>query len=362
MRVLVLGSTLGARPRLERAALGLALRGHRIWWMGAPSAGPRFHAPDLTVLRTRRELLRASADVVVGGGEAALRVALAGWLVRARCMVLGLDRATVARWGWAAHGAWSTLHAWGLIEEAEEAALRAEPQGLDGARIALWPAVAPAPAPDAAHADTEVLERTCERAIAGQRGRAPRPGVFLDRDGTLIVEREYLSDPVDLELLPGTARALHELTAAGLPIVVISNQSGVGRGFFPESRVHEVMAGLRLRLRAVGIELDGIYFCPHLPEEGCACRKPGTLLLERAAEDHLLLLRSSFMVGDRLHDVETAHRAGARGALVRSGYGREEERQVAAGAPGAPKPDRICEDLSEAAAWILAQEGVEAAS
>jgi histidinol phosphatase-like enzyme len=112
------------------------------------------------------------------------------------------------------------------------------------------------------------------------------------------------------------------------------------------------MARLRRLLRAQGVELDGVYFCPHRPEEGCACRKPGTALLERAAEDLNLHLRSSFMVGDKRLDVETGHRASARGVLLRTGYGRDEERREGGPADG---PDMVCDDLLEAARWILAE-------
>jgi D-glycero-D-manno-heptose 1,7-bisphosphate phosphatase len=359
VRILVAGSSLDTALRMQRAAVGLAQRGHRVWWLGAAPPWAEPPPAELVHLRGVRDLVRASADVVLGGGRAPLRVAFAGWLVRARCMVLALDRAAVARWGWAARGAWSTLHAWGLIEDAEGPALRRDPLGLDVAQLALWPEGEPAPAPGATHADTEVLERTCERALAWHRGRTSRPAVFVDRDGTLVIERGYLSDPEDLELLPGAARALHELQGAGLPIVVISNQSGVGRGFFPLARVYEAMARLRGQLRAAGVEVDGIYFCPHRPEEGCSCRKPGTALLERAAEDHLLQLPASFMVGDKLLDVETAHRVRALGVLVRSGYGREEEREAGEYEAEAA-PDFVCDDLAAAAAWILAtKEGAE---
>jgi histidinol-phosphate phosphatase family protein len=176
--------------------------------------------------------------------------------------------------------------------------------------------------------------------------------VFLDRDGTIVVERGYLADAEGLELLPGAAHGLRQLRAAGWALVVVSNQSGVGRGLFPLARVHELMARLRIVLRREGVELDGIYFCPHRPEEGCACRKPGTRLLERAAADHRLRLRASVMVGDKLLDVETGQRAGGRGVLVRTGYGREEEARLAAEGT-ARAPDRVCDDLAEAADWIL---------
>ena len=354
MRILVQGRSAGApADRLALAATGLALRGHEVLWQGRQPFVPPAGGPStLHSVPGGVGLGRHSADVVLGG-PGPVGAALAGWLVGARCMVLALDADSVRRWGRAARIAWSTLHAWALIDEADGPALRADPQGLDREQVALWPAGDPPASPDATHPDTEVLERICERALARQRGRAPRPGAFLDRDGTLVVERGYLSDPADLELLPGAAAALHDLKAAGLPLIVISNQSGVGRGRFTLARVYEVMARLRIESRAAGIELDGIYFCPHRPEEGCACRKPGTLLLERAAEDHRLALRDSFMVGDKLLDVETLQRAGGRGVLVRSGYGREEERSVGNAAAGRG-PDQVCDRLEDASAWIVA--------
>ena len=114
-----------------------------------------------------------------------------------------------------------------------------------------------------------------------------------------------------------------------------------------------MMARLRVVLRSRGVELDGVYFCPHRPEDGCACRKPGTRLLERAAADHLLSLRRSVMVGDKLLDAQTGRNAGGLGVLVRTGYGREEEARLAAGG-GVPRPDHVCDGLPEAAEWILA--------
>lgn len=355
MRILVQGRPAGGRPdRLGLAAAGLALRGHEVLWQGG--GAPVFPAGRPATwcdVPGGLGLARHSADIVIGGSDP-VGAALAGWLVRARCVVLALGAGSLRRWGHVERVAWTTLAAWALIDEVDGPSLQADPRGLDRERIALWPPDDPPGAPDAAHPDTEVLERICERALARQRGVAPRSGVFMDRDGTLIVERGYLSDPAALEFLPGAVAALHDLKAAGLPIIVISNQSGVGRGLFPWSRVYEVMARLRIEARAAGIELDGIYFCPHRPEDGCACRKPGTRLLERAAEDHLLSLRGSFMVGDKLLDVETVQRAGGQGVLVRSGYGREEEERSLGGEAGGRAPDHVCDGLADASAWILA--------
>jgi histidinol-phosphate phosphatase family protein len=188
------------------------------------------------------------------------------------------------------------------------------------------------------------------------RGHAPRPAAFVDRDGTLVVERGYLSHAEDLELLPHVARGLAILQRAGYAIVVLSNQSGVGRGFFPLARVYEAMAKLRRDLRAQGVDLDAVYFCPHRPEAGCACRKPGTALLRDAARNLNLALKRSVMIGDKLLDVETGHGAGGLGILLRTGYGADEEqRATSVGRP----PDAIVNDLASAAEWLVARGGVD---
>jgi D-glycero-D-manno-heptose 1,7-bisphosphate phosphatase len=178
---------------------------------------------------------------------------------------------------------------------------------------------------------------------------------FLDRDGTLVVERGYLSDPEEIELLPGRRPFAAQAQGCGLSADRgSSNQSGVGRGLFPESRVHEAMARLRVALRARGVELDAIYFCPHRPDQGCACRKPAPRCSSARPTISSSPLRRSAMVGDKLLDVETGHNAGALGLLVRTGYGKGEEQQIPEGGNG-PRPDGVFPDLSAAAEWILAR-------
>jgi histidinol-phosphate phosphatase family protein len=282
-----------------------------------------------------------------------MRTALTGWLAGAQVMLLDLNLAGLDRWGWLDRWAWDSLFSVALVEEGEADRLAADPRGLARERIGLWAPVAPGVAEDAAHPDVEVLERACERALARHRGGAARPGVFLDRDGTLVRETGYLSDPEAVELLPGVGRALRNLVEAGVPLVVVSNQSGVGRGMFTAADVHAVMARLRRRLRVHGVEISAIYFCPHRPEEGCPCRKPRSGLLERAAEDLHLSLAGSVMIGDKRIDAAAGRIAGGRGVLVRTGYGREEElRTDAAG----PAPDQACDDLGAAVAWWLGPE------
>ena len=139
---------------------------------------------------------------------------------------------------------------------------------------------------------------------------------FLDRDGTIVADKHYLADPAGLELLPNAVEGLRELRNLGARLVVVTNQSGVGRGYFAAEAVERMHARLRELLAAHGIELDGVYVCPHAPDDGCACRKPGSALFERAAADLGLDLGASFMVGDTDVDVEAGRRIGATPILV----------------------------------------------
>ena len=356
MRVIVVPSrSSGAPTRLELAAVGLALRGHDVRWT-EPGRAPAFAAGEESApVPAGVRLALSEADVVVGDGARVARAAITGWRARAHALVVSVASDSLARWGVFERLGWHSLYALGLIEERDAEAVRIRPQGLELERLALWSGEPPPAAPDAAHLDTEVLERACERALARHRARARRAAVFVDRDGTLVVERGYLSDPADLELLPGVPAALAALRGAGYTLVVISNQSGVGRGLFPVSRVYQAMARLRRLLRAHHVELDAIYFCPHRPEAGCDCRKPGPGLLERAADDLVLDLAASFMVGDKLIDAEAGRRAGGRGVLLRTGYGRDEERRLQE--PGdQAAPDVVLDDLPAAVRWILSKE------
>lgn len=136
-------------------------------------------------------------------------------------------------------------------------------------------------------------------------------------------------------------------------MIVVTNQSGVARGYFPELLVREVHAKMQKELGQAGARLDGVYYCPHSSAENCECRKPKTGMLERAAREHKLDLARSFVVGDRYGDMELAFRAGAGSILVRSGYGLGEWTWHAKDWPR--QPDVVVEDLSEAAQWILRQ-------
>ena len=180
-----------------------------------------------------------------------------------------------------------------------------------------------------------------------------RPAVFLDRDGTIAEEVGYLNHISRFRMFPFAADAIRRLNEAGLPVMVVTNQSGVGRGYFPEALVDEVHELMTRQLAAAGARLDAIYYCPHTSAEGCESRKPKPGMLERAAREHALDLKRSFVVGDRSADIELAHNAGARGILVRTGYG---EGELAWHVPRWPiQPDYVAQTLTEAADWILRQ-------
>jgi D-glycero-D-manno-heptose 1,7-bisphosphate phosphatase len=349
VRIVVDGRGVGVSHRIAVAAAGLALRGHEVRWLGAiPEA---LAGTGLIAIR-RRDLPASHAELVIGAGRP-LGAVVTGWFAGAEAMVLAADAEGTRRWGPIQRWAWATLHSTALGTESEARALVEGARALPHDRVGLWPDTPAATAPEAAHADTEVLERAGERALARHRSRSPRPAVFVDRDGTLIVERGYLADPAGVELLPGVAYGLRALIEAGHPIVVITNQSGIGRGYFEAATAYAVMARLRRLLRAERVELTAIYFCPHAPDAGCPCRKPRAALLRRAAEDLVLALRASVMIGDKRIDVATGHNAGALGVLVRTGYGRDEE---AAGMGTARPADAVADDLAAAADWVLARE------
>lgn len=152
--------------------------------------------------------------------------------------------------------------------------------------------------------------------------------VLLDRDGTLIVDRHYLADPEGVELLPGVGAGLRQMRQLGLGLVVITNQSGVGRGYFALEQVEQVHQRLGQLLEAEQVPLDGIFLCPHAPEVGCGCRKPRTGLVEQAARELGFEPRHCFVVGDRPCDVELGRRIGATTFLVRGETGPPDEREM----------------------------------
>jgi D-glycero-D-manno-heptose 1,7-bisphosphate phosphatase len=185
--------------------------------------------------------------------------------------------------------------------------------------------------------------------------------VFLDRDGTMVREVQFLRRADDLVWLPATIDAIRLLNRAGFVVCVTTNQSGVGRGLYSESDVHALHDLMTTTLEAAGGRVDAWFYCPHHPEatvtelrQVCECRKPRPGMIRLAAERFALDLDRSFVIGDRLTDVGLAASVGARGVLVRTGYGEHTIAEHAGVAPGAAF---IAADLMEATAWLLRQSG-----
>lgn len=168
--------------------------------------------------------------------------------------------------------------------------------------------------------------------------------VFLDRDGTLIEEVDFLSRVEDLRLFPFTREALSRLRDAGYLLFVVTNQSGIGRGYFSESAVHSIHEKIQTEMAGA---IEGFHFCPHLPAAGCRCRKPDTGMIEAAAREISIDIAESWMIGDKKIDIETGFNAGLRTALVKTGYGARHFSELTR------MPDVAAENLGEAVDLIL---------
>lgn len=173
--------------------------------------------------------------------------------------------------------------------------------------------------------------------------------IFVDRDGTLNVDQVRRVDIDKLALMPGAAEAIRLWNAAGLPVIVVTNQSGLARRNYTEEEMHAFHHALVERL---GGRVDAFCWCPHMPDAGCACRKPGTALLERAAKERGVDLAASFMVGDSWMDVGAGAAVGARTVLVPHA-GRDYDAECLAGLGRVVRPDHVARDLAEAARWTL---------
>ncbi len=187
-----------------------------------------------------------------------------------------------------------------------------------------------------------------------------KAAVFLDRDGTLNEEVGYVNHIDRFRLYPWSAAAVKKLNLAGIPVVLLTNQSGVARGYFPEKLVREIHSHLEEELGRCGAHLDGIYYCPHHPDgrvsayrESCDCRKPRSGMMQRAACDLDLDLTASFVVSDRYQDISMGLRAGARSVLLLTGYGKGECLYHKDTWPR--QPDHIAATLQDAVDWILVQ-------
>jgi len=195
-------------------------------------------------------------------------------------------------------------------------------------------------------------ERSRSRTVEGRDSMKKNIAVFMDRDGTINEEVGYLSRVEELKLIPGAAQAIRLLNEEGIKTVVVTNQSGVARGFFSEECVRIINSSLNDMLRREGALIDRFYYCPHHPTAGnepykrvCDCRKPEPGMLLQAARELDIDLAASYVVGDMLKDLEAGRRVGAKGILVRTGYGNN--------VVVTDKPVYIAEDLLDAVKWIL---------
>ncbi len=193
--------------------------------------------------------------------------------------------------------------------------------------------------------------------------RVKRPAVFIDRDGTINEQMGYINHISRFVLLPGTAEAIRLLNKRQYLAIVISNQSGVGRGYFPIELVEEVHEHMRALLKKEDALIDRVFFCPHYPggkvdEYGieCECRKPRTGLIQKACEEFDIDMTGSYVVGDRVSDIELAHQSKLNGILVRTGYGLGDIEHVFPGSPF--QPVHIADDLLHAVRWIIKESRV----
>lgn len=185
-----------------------------------------------------------------------------------------------------------------------------------------------------------------------------KPAVFLDRDGTINEQLGYINHISRFVLLPGVGAAIAKLNAAGVTVVVVSNQSGVARGYFPEELVYEVHLKMESLLDMDHAKLDGVYFCPHHPDaeleeyrQACDCRKPAMGLIKQAADELGIDLSRSYIVGDRVSDIKTGRKAKLGSVLVLTGYGRGDLEYILPHSD--VEPDFIAENLTQSVDWIL---------
>ena len=178
--------------------------------------------------------------------------------------------------------------------------------------------------------------------MTASRGRT---AVFLDRDGTIATYQEYCRSPEAFDVLPGVGSAIRKLNEANLVVIVMTNQSAIGRGWLTMDTLAAIHDKMQSELTKYGARVDAIYVCPHHPEDGCGCRKPGTLMLTRAAQELELSLVDSYVIGDRVLDVKTGQGVGSTTILVQCGHTPEPDSGIT--------PDYEAPTLTEAVEWVL---------
>ena len=174
--------------------------------------------------------------------------------------------------------------------------------------------------------------------------------VFLDRDGTINTEVDYLKSVKDLRLIKNTAKAIRILNQNQIKVIIVTNQSGISRGLFSIDDLENVHNELKRRLHRKGAYIDAIYYCPHHPDDECSCRKPKSGMFKLAAKDFDLKLNKCYIIGDKLTDIKAANNISAKGILVKTGYGGTEVNRIE---KEDIIPDYIADNLYEAVKWII---------
>jgi histidinol-phosphate phosphatase family protein len=185
--------------------------------------------------------------------------------------------------------------------------------------------------------------------------RRKNKAVFIDRDGTIIREKNYLRRVKDLALLNGAVEGLRGLRSAGFKVIMVTNQSGIGRGYLTETKLAQIHAHLQKLLSMKKAAFDGVYYCRHLPEDGCACRKPRLGMVNEAAKKFNIDLKSSYSIGDHVNDLLLGQNMGGKGVFILTGHGKEEFRKIRR-EPGKYKPDHVAKNFREGAEWIIKNE------
>ncbi|MFQ5559973.1 MAG: D-glycero-alpha-D-manno-heptose-1,7-bisphosphate 7-phosphatase [Nitrospinota bacterium] len=197
------------------------------------------------------------------------------------------------------------------------------------------------------------------KPVPDNLGPTARGAVFIDRDGTINKEVDYLSRLDQLSLIPGAARAIQKLNENGLKVIIITNQSGVARGLFGEGFVEDAHRTLQKMLADEGAHFDAAYFCPHHPDgvieaykKVCDCRKPATGMVDLACREHTIQPAESYVIGDKYSEILLAHTIGGTGILVKTGHGESEIEKFSAGW-GGKGPKFVADDLLKAVSWLL---------
>ncbi len=178
------------------------------------------------------------------------------------------------------------------------------------------------------------------------------PTAIFDRDGTLIVEKNYLHNPDEVEIAEGVVEGLSLLQKSGFRILVATNQAGIGRGYYTEQDMHAVNKRMEEMLALHGIKIDNVYFCPHAPTDNCLCRKPAQGMMEQMRLKYAIDMKKSYMIGDKESDILFGKNAGMKSILVRTGYGSNTEKKMNT------KADFIANTVLDTAQWILEEHNI----